>query len=512
MNILVTGATGYIGGRLLPRLLEHTPKNTHIRSLVRDKTRFLAMAASGKTWVHDVDVVEADVLSNDNLAVALEGIDVAYYLIHSMGMSAKGFEDRDKQAAQNFAQAAHKMGVGHIVYLGGLGDASKGISSHLESRQETGRVLASTGVPVTEFRAAVIVGSGSLSFEMIRYLTERLPVMVTPKWVNTRIQPIAVRDVLSYLLQAPKHQPKGHAIVEIGGPEILTYREMMLGYAQARGLTRRMFSTQVLSPRLSSYWVNIITPIPAAIARPLVQGLGSEVIVHDPEPSQAFEVENLTYQDAVNLALARDRQGAVETLWTGSLAAVPRGTPTAQKLEQQQVQDTQGMLIDKRIRQFKVPPEYAFKAIVRIGGDEGWYSFNWLWQIRGLLDRLIGGVGMRRGRRDPDSLLPGDVLDFWRVEDIEQNSFLQLHAEMKVPGQAWLRFDVHPANNGSEVTQTAFFEPKGLLGVLYWWAIYPLHLLVFPSMIRAIGKHAKDYYQADIGQPSQVTPASDTSK
>ncbi|MEM6428516.1 MAG: SDR family oxidoreductase [Deinococcota bacterium] len=500
MNILVTGATGYIGGRLLPRLLEHTPKTTHVRTLVRDKTRFLAVGESGKTWVHDVDVAQADVLSNDNLEAPLTNIDVAYYLIHSMGASAKGFEDRDKQAAANFANAAKRAGVKHIIYLGGLGDASRGISSHLESRQETGRVLASTGIPVTEFRAAIIVGSGSLSFEMIRYLTERLPVMVTPKWVNTRIQPIAVRDVLSYLLQAPEHRPDGHAIIEIGGPEVLTYREMMLGYAKARGLTRRMFGTKVLSPQLSSYWVNIVTPIPAAIARPLIQGLGSEVIVHHPEPAGAFTVENLSYQRAVELALKRNAQGAVETLWSGSLAAVPRGTPAAQKLEQQRLQDTQGMLIDKRIRQFKIPPEYLFKAVVRIGGDEGWYSFNWLWQIRGLLDRLIGGVGMRRGRRDPNSLLPGDALDFWRVEDVEEGSFLQLHAEMKVPGQAWLRFDVQPAANGSEVTQTAFFEPKGLLGVLYWWAIYPLHLLVFPSMIRAIGKRAEDYHKSAVVQ------------
>jgi uncharacterized protein YbjT (DUF2867 family) len=479
--VLVTGATGYIGGRLVPRLLE---AGLPVRCLVRDRARL-----EGKPWFTHVDVAEADVLQGEGLEAALEGVHTAYYLIHSMGASEKGFEDRDLKAARLFAEAAHRAGVQHIIYLGGLGATSKGMSRHLRSRQETGAALAAAGVPVTEFRAAIIVGSGSLSFEMIRYLTERLPIMVTPKWVDTRVQPIAIRDVLAFLQSALEHPPQGHHIVEIGGPDILTYRDMMLIYARLRGLKRTMIPTQVLSPRLSSYWINLITPIPASIARPLVEGLTSEVIVDDPEPARAYGVRPISYETAVKLALDRTQQGAIETLWSGALAAVPRGTPAPTKLRPR---DAEGMLVDRRVVHFRVGREDTFNAIVRIGGEEGWGTFDWLWQLRGLLDRLWGGVGMRRGRRDPINLQPGDALDFWRVESIAPNDHLQLRAEMKLPGRAWLRFDLRDAPEGAtEVQQTAFFEPKGLLGFLYWWAVYPLHLLVFPSMLHAIGRRAE---------------------
>ena len=480
-KILVTGATGYIGGRLVPRLLED---GRDVRCLVRDAERFKV-----RSYYTEVEVVEGDVLEPESLEGKFDGVHTAYYLIHSMGASERGFENRDRTAAENFAQAAKKAGVKHIIYLGGLGSDDKGMSKHLHSRQETGRGLAAAGVPVTEFRAAIIVGSGSISFEMIRYLTERLPIMVTPKWVDTKVQPIAIRDVLSYLQRAPEHQAEGHQIVEIGGPEVLTYKDMLFTYADVRGLKRTMFSTPVLSPKLSSYWINVVTPIPASIARPLVEGLTSEVIVDNPEPAKAYKVRPISYETAVKLALNRASQGAVETLWSGSLSSVPRGTPSQEKLK-----DAEGMLSDRRSRHFDVRKENAYEAIVSIGGEEGWYTFDWLWQIRGVLDRLWGGVGMRRGRRDPHNLLPGDALDFWRVESVEDNDHLQLRAEMKVPGRAWLRFDVHEDEDGkTEIQQTAYFEPKGLFGFLYWYAMYPAHLFIFPSMINAIGERAKEF-------------------
>lgn len=478
-KILVTGATGYIGGRLVPNLLA---AGYSVRCLVRDADRLRA-----KEWHADVEIVVADALDPESLPPAMEGCDVAYYLIHSMASSERGFEDRDRRAAENFGRAASRTGIEHIVYLGGLGDPEKGMSDHLESRQETGRFLAASGVPTTEFRAAIIVGSGSVSFEMIRYLTERLPIMITPSWVDTRVQPIAVRDVIAYLTQAAERQPDDHRIVEIGGPDIFTYRGLMEVYAEVRGLRRFMIPTPVLSPELSSYWINIVTPIPASIARPLVRGLTSEVVVGNPEPAKSlFDVQPVSYETAVKLALDRTRQGAVETLWSGSLSAVPRGTPAAAELT-----DTEGMLVDRQVVQIDSSPAETFRAVSRIGGDEGWYAFDWLWKLRGTLDHLLGGVGMRRGRRDPNELLPGDTVDFWRVESVDEPHHLQLRAEMKLPGRAWLRFDIQPADEGTELQQTAFFEPKGLFGYLYWWSVYPLHAILFPRMIASIAERVK---------------------
>ncbi len=478
-TIAVTGATGYIGGRLVPRLLD---AGHVVRCLVREPERLAA-----RPWRERVEVVRADVLDPAGLEPALRGCDVAAYLVHSMGASEHGFEDRDRIAARGFGEAAARAGVRHIVYLGGLGDPSAPLSRHLASRQETGRELARAGVAVTEFRAAVIVGSGSLSFEMIRYLTERLPVMVTPRWVETRVQPIAVRDVLSYLLAAVERPAAGHAIVEIGGPEVLSYRELMLGYAAVRGLRRWLLPVPVLSPRLSSYWVNLVTPVPAAIARPLIEGLASEVIVRDHGPARAYGVPPTPYREAVEIALDRTRQGAVATLWSDSLSAVPRGTPPPDRLH-----DTEGMLVDRRSRAVAAPAERTFEVLAAQGGARGWYAYDRLWHLRGAIDRLRGGVGMRRGRRDPDDLLPGDPLDFWRVESVEAPSHLQLRAEMKLPGRAWLRYDLHALGPSScRLTQTAYFEPHGLAGFAYWWSLYPFHRLIFPAMLRAVAVRAE---------------------
>ena len=487
-KILVTGATGYIGGRLIPRLLE---AGEELRCLVRNSVH-----AEDKPWRKQVEVVTGDVLEPSTLSPILDGVETAYYLIHSMAANS-GFEERDRQAATNFAEAAKAAGVRHIIYLGGLGDLDKTMSDHLRSRQETGAALAEVGVPVTEFRAAIIVGSGSISFEMIRYLTERLPVMITPKWVDTKVQPIAIRDVLSYLLQARDRVPKEHRVVEIGGPEVLTYKDLMLTYADVRGLKRTMVPVPVLSPRLSSYWVNLVTPIPGAIATPLVEGLTSEVIVDHPEAAAEYSVEPLRYREAVELALNRAKQGGVETLWSESYYE------PAKVGEPEQLTDAEGLLFDKRVRRFKAGPESLFRAVVRIGGEEGWYTFNWLWQLRAIIDRVLGGVGMRRGRRDSEELVAGDVLDFWRVESVETNKHLQLYAEMKLPGEGWLRYDLRPCKDGStEIKQVAYYEPHGLLGYLYWWAVYPFHLVIFPRMLQKIGERA---LELERGKEQSVT-------
>lgn len=486
-RILVTGATGYLGGRLVPALVADGHR---VRVLVRDRERL-----ASRPWRDAVEVVEGDALRPDTLRGAFDDCDVGYYLIHSMGASERGFEDRDRRAAAAVAGEAARAGVTHIVYLGGLGDPQAGMSRHLASRQETGRVLAEAGVPVTEFRAAIVVGSGSLSFEMIRYLTERLPVMVTPRWVDTRVQPIAVRDVLAYLRRAPDHPPTGHRVVEIGGPEVLSYRRLMQVYAEVRGLRRILIPTPVLSPRLSSYWINLVTPIPAAIARPLVDGLASEVVVRDPEPARRYGVTPMGYRRAVELALDRSSREGPSTVWSDAVSSVPRGTPPSDAWT-----DEEGMLHDRRVRRVAADPAACFAAVARLGGEEGWYVFDGLWQARGLIDRLLGGVGMRRARRDATSLLPGDVLDFWRVEAVEPDRLLLLRAEMKLPGRAWLRFDLVPVEGGgTEIRQTAFFEPKGLLGFLYWGSVTPLHAALFPAMLREIARRAEARTEATSG-------------
>lgn len=480
-EVLVTGATGYVGGRLVPRLLE---AGHRVRVLTRDPERL-----DGRPWRDRVDARQGDALRPETLAPALEGVDAAYYLIHSM-QGGDDFHRRDLRAAENVGAAAARAGVGQLIYLGGLGEPSAELSPHLRSRQETGEALRASGVPVTELRAAVVVGSGSVSFEMIRYLTERLPVMICPRWVFTRIQPIAIRDVLSYLVAALEVPACRGRVVEIGGADVLTYGDLMRGYAEARGLTRRLIPVPVLSPRLSSYWVHWMTPIPASIARPLIRGLRNEVVVRDPSARELFpEIQPMGYGRAVELALARLDAGRIETSWSDALVSSQGDVPPVQ------LRTEQGMILERRERRVEAPPEAAFAAFTSLGGDRGWLTADLLWRLRGVLDRMVGGVGFRRGRRDPLRLRPGDALDFWRVEAVEPGRLLRLRAEMKLPGKAWLEFKALPEDasgaEGSRLVQTAYFAPKGLLGLLYWYALYPFHGLIFGRLIDRLGEAAE---------------------
>lgn len=476
-RVLITGATGYIGGRLAPRLLQ---AGYRVRCLVRDPLRM-----QGRPWLDQVELIQGDVLHPETLTAAMADVTAAYYLIHSMA-SGRDFRERDLLAARQFGQAAAAAGVKQIIYLGGLGDPSTELSHHLRSRQETGVALREAGVPVTEFRAGVIVGSGSLSFELIRYLIERLPMMVCPRWLYTRIQPIGVRNVMEYLIAALETPESVGEIIEIGGADVLTYRDMMLGYAQARGLKRWLIPVPILTPRLSSYWVHLVTPIPATIAQPLIEGLRNEVIVRNDKARQLFpKIEPSGYQRAVELALARLDSGEVETVWSDALMTTQGDIPPVV------LGTVEGMILEHRQLQVAAPPETVYCSFAGLGGTRGWLYMNWVWHLRGLFDRIVGGVGMRRGRRDPDHLRVGEALDFWRVEAVEPGHLIRLRAEMKVPGRAWLQFHVHPQpENRAILSQTAYFAPKGVWGLVYWYLLYPIHKVIFAGMIRKIAERA----------------------
>lgn len=477
-TILVTGATGYIGGRLIPRLLE---EGCRVRVLVRSKARVLS-----RPWVGQVEVVVGDALDAESLAMALDGVDTAYYLIHSMSSGAS-FHELDLQVARAFGQAAHEAGVSHIVYLGGLGDPKANLSNHLRSRQETGRALRESGVPVTEFRAAVIIGAGSVSFEMIRYLVERLPVMVCPRWIYSRIQPIAINDLLEYLIAAPKVPACKGLTIEVGGVDMTTYRGLMLGYAKARGLRRLMIPVPVLTPRLSSYWVHWMTPIPASIAVPLVEGLRNDVVVTDNLARTLFpHIVPQDYASAIGSVMKDMNAGRIDTSWSD--AAGSAATPE----ELVYLESREGLIIERRRRSVAAPIQSVFRVCTGIGAERGWYFANWSWRLRGMLDRLLGGAGLRRGRRHPDDLRVGDALDFWRVEALETDRMVRLRAEMKLPGKAWLQFEVGESKDGTtRLEQTAVFSPTGVAGLLYWYALYPFHAWIFRGLIKSIARRAE---------------------
>ncbi len=476
--ILVTGATGYIGGRLVPRLLE---AGYRVRLFVRDPQRL-----QGHPWFPQVEVFTGDVLEEETLGPAMQGVHAAYYLIHSMS-SSRNFHERDVRAAENFGAAARGASVEQIIYLGGLGDSDQELSEHLRSRQITGETLRRSGVPVTEFRAAVIVGSGSVSYEMLRYLTERVPIMICPRWVYTRIQPIAIRDVLQYLVAALEKPEARDQIIEIGSQDTLTYREMITGYAQVRGLKRYLIPVPLLTPYLSSYWVHWVTPIPASIARPLIEGLRYEVVADDALARRLFpQIQPMGYLEAVRRALERLDAGEVETSWSDSLFS------SQQDSKPVVLKTLDGMIVENRQVEVEAEPVQVFRTFTSIGGKNGYGYMDWAWRLRGVLDRMVGGVGFRRGRRSERRVRVGDAIDFWRVEAVEAGEMIRLRAEMHVPGRAWLQYRVQMQPDGkTRLFQTAYFAPKGLFGLLYWYALYPIHSLIFSGMIRHLAAEAE---------------------
>jgi len=477
MRIAVTGATGYIGGRLVPRLIA---EGHEVVCPARNPAKL-----AGRSWTDDVEAVTADVLQPDTLVDALAGCDVAYYLIHSMG-SADSFRDADRIAATNFAEAAEEAGVGRIIYLGGLGDEDDRLSAHLGSRHEVGRALASGSVPATELRAAVIIGSGSVSFEMLRYLTEVLPAMVTPSWVQTRCQPIAIRDVLLYLVACLGETAPGHTVYEIGGPEALSYLDMMQEYAKAAGLPRRfVVPVPVLSPRLSSLWIGLVTPLPVGVARPLVDSLKNEVIVHDDAARARFGIVPTPLVAAIERALEHSKDLSVDTRWSDAT------TGPAQPFEGDPSWSGGTLFVDHQTATTTADPDDVFWSFARIGGDVGYHGFDWAWKLRGILDVVVGGVGLRRGRRHPEDIRLEDTVDFWRVTGVEPGRRLQLSAEMRMPGDAWLEWSTERDGGVTVLHQNAYFRPRGLSGRLYWYALLPFHAFIFGNMARRIASRAE---------------------
>lgn len=477
-RILVTGPTGYIGGRLVPRLLD---EGCSLRVLSRDPRRL-----QGRPWLEKVEVVEGDAFKPQSLQTALRDIHVAYYFIHSLH-GGSDFHQRDLTAAHNFGAAARNSQVERIIYLGGLGDPESNLSPHLRSRQLTGEALRKTGVAVTELRAAVIVGSGSASFEMIRYLTERIPLMICPRWVFSRIQPIAISDVLAYLVASLKVPESTGRIIEIGGAGVLTYGDTMLEYARVRGLRRVMIRLPVLTPGLSSHWVHWVTPVSAKIARPLIEGLRNEVVVRDDLARQLFpKIRPMDYESSVRLALSNLKAGKVETAWSDALATSQQDGRAAT------LSVREGMMIKSWKKTVTGSPQVIYRVCASLGGQRGWLYANAAWRLRGMLDRLLGGVGLRRGRRHPHQLRVGDAVDFWRVEELETHRSLLLRSEMKTPGELWLQFQVKPYQREETIlTQTLFYAPRGLLGLLYWYLFYPLHALVFSGLILKLAEQAE---------------------
>lgn len=472
--VLLTGASGYIGGRLLKSLEK---ANWPVRCLAR-RADFLKPRVAGST-----EVVQADCLDRDSLPPALAGVHTAYYLVHSMGSPGK-FEEEDRRAAQNFADAAREAGIRRIIYLGGLGSEDQTLSAHLRSRHEVADILRSSGIPTIEFRASIVIGSGSLSFEMIRALVQRLPVMICPRWVSVKAQPIAVEDVIAYLMEALKLPDGPGAVFEIGGTDQVSYGEIMREYARQRGLPRWMIPVPVLTPRLSSLWLGLVTPVYARIGRKLVDSMRNPTLVHDPSALTVFSVKPKGLKEAIERALHNEDQEFAATRWSDALSSGGRthswgGVQFGTRL------------VDSRTVQVSVAPTSAFEPIQRIGGENGWYFANFLWWLRGMVDLVAGGVGLRRGRKDPQAVAVGDALDFWRVEAFEQDHQLRLAAEMKVPGRAWLQFEVEPNNQGSVIRQTAIFDPAGLAGLLYWYGLYPMHCWVFSGMLRKIAAAAE---------------------
>jgi uncharacterized protein YbjT (DUF2867 family) len=464
--ILLTGASGYIGGRLL-RVLEE--KGGRVRCIARRPEYLKSRVGPG------TEVVPGDLLDPPSLERALEGVHTAYYLVHSMASSGN-FEEKDRLAAGNFASAARSAGVSRIIYMGGLAHGED-LSPHLASRLEVGRILRESGVATVEFRASVIIGSGSLSFELVRGLVERLPVMLTPRWVRTLAQPIAVEDVIAYLSSALELPAGGSKVFEIGGADRVSYSEIMEEYARQRGLHRLFIKIPFLTPHLSSFWLALITPLYARVGRQLLEGVRNDSTVYDPRALEVFPIRPRGIAEAVSRALANEDEEFAHTHWADSLADRSLEHHWGGVTFRRRKLDAYSVMIH-------ADPEEIFPHIQCVGGKRGWYSHGYLWWLRGLVDQLLGGVGVRRGRRDPACVLPGDRLDFWRVEQVEEPRLLRMFAEMRMPGRAWLQVEVDPMNGCSRITLSAIYDPVGLLGEIYWYAIYPFHKLVFNGMLK----------------------------
>lgn len=494
-RVLVMGSTGYIGGRLVPRLLA---AGYRVRVLVRNPERLAAFA-----WGTDVEVVIGDAREPDVVRSAMTDVDVVYYLIHSM-TSGRRFADIDRRVAEVAARVAREAQVRRIVYLGGLHPPAADLSDHLRSRVEVGEILLASGTPAIALQAGVVIGSGSASFEMIRHLTEVLPYMPAPQWVRNFIQPIAVRDVLYYLLAAARLPAEVNRAVDIGGPDVWRYGQMMNGYAVAAGLPQRgIAALPVLTPRLASHWVNLVTPIPRVLARPLIESLQHNCVMqnHDIDALIPPPPEGLTpYRDAVSLALGRVDSDQVETSWLD--AKVPEAPSDPLPSDPDWAGRT--VFTDDRSRETSASVSALWSVIAGIGGDNGWYSPPLLWSLRGWADRLVGGVGLSRGRRSRTRVAVGDAIDFWRVEACEDRSLLRLRAEMKLPGTAWLELRCEPRGAGSCYRQRAVFFPRGLSGRLYWWAIVPFHGIVFAGMLNLIVAIAEASQSSDSEQPVPV--------
>jgi len=480
MKILVTGATGYIGGRLVPRLLARGHK---VRIFVRDPRRI-----AGRPWLGQVEIATGNIQNYTAVSRALEGMDTAYYLVHSME-AGPDYALLDRMAANLFAAAAKN--IRHLIYLGGLLPPDGTASEHLTSRAEVGEILRAA-CPTTEFRAGPIIGSGSASFEMVRYLTERLPILIFPRWIDNVVQPIAIRNILSYLIEALEKGPLG--IVNLGA-EVLSFMQMFKVYAKCRGQNRVFIRLPpLLKPDIFAWWVAQVTPIPKTIAKPLLQGINRHVTADISRAKKLFPgIEPFSYRKAVELALERIQKDAVETRWSGAL----------REGNLYELSDEKGLMREIRTIFVELPPEKVFRSFSSIGGNRGWRTWEWAWGIRGLIDKLLGGPGLRRGRRHPTEIMPGEALDFWRVDDVVEPYILRLRAEMKVPGKAWLQWEAVPEGSGTRLVQTAMFAPTGFLGTFYWYSLYPIHQCVFSDLVKVIAEDAAR--MPDIGSNSDTS-------
>ncbi|WP_027183292.1 SDR family oxidoreductase [Desulfovibrio inopinatus] len=478
--ILVTGATGYVGGRIVPRLLQ---AGWTVRAIGRSLDKLL-----DRPWAHlpGVECFAADVMDADALQHAAAGCCLAYYLVHSMNPQNQDFARADLQAAQNMAHAAAEAGLERIIYLGGLGDEDDDLSTHLRSRLDTARALQSGPVPVTFFRAAMLLGSGSASFEILRYLTEHLPIMITPKWVRTKSQPIAVSNVLNYLVDCLDHPETIGQTFDIGGPDIVSYEELFHIYAEEAGLGKRfIIPVPVLSPKLSSYWVQFVTPIPASLAVPLISGLRNEAVCRENRIREIIPQTLLPCRETIRLALERTRQHNIESCWSDAGFTTPPEWMTCGDAAY-----AGGTMLECGFRaEIDADPDAVWPILTSIGGQTGWYAGDLLWKMRGWMDKLAGGVGLNRGRRDPHEIRQGDALDFWRVLALEKPHLLKLQAEMRMPGEAMLEFRLDPlGEHRCQCELHSYFLPRGIAGLAYWYGTYPFHVMIFSNMLKNIAR------------------------